>query len=208
TAAVLIVTVTYNDMCIHQGVHGVFPYESIFDAASEYSTEKLRTDYRKVFPAKSLQKYLSMINKGDYTTVICVNGDAGSCLDFSAKLLLRKIGFKTDLNKLDGQSYIGVVSGGKMVYEMISDEVIEEKLAICDNSVFITAISGGLRAEKQIGQVYVGDEPFMPNKNGLNFAIFDNELKKIAAAQTYDTTTYDYISTDTTAFYGEILLEE
>ena len=208
TAAVLIVTVTYNDMCIHQGVHGVFPYESIFDAASEYSTEKLRTDYRKVFPAKSLQKYLSMINKGDYTTVICVNGDAGSCLDFSAKLLLRKIGFKTDLNKLDGQSYIGVVSGGKMVYEMISDEVIEEKLAICDNSVFITAISGGLRAEKQIGQVYIGDDPFMPNKNGLNFAVFDNELKKIAAAQTYDTTTYDYISSDTTAFYGEILLEE
>ncbi|MGN0637148.1 MAG: EpsG family protein [Huintestinicola sp.] len=208
TGAVLLMTFSYNDMCINEGVHGVFPYESVFDAASEYSSEQLRTDYRKIFPAKSFQKYLSLINKGDYTTVICVNGDAGSSLDLSAKLLLRKLGFKTDLNKLDGQSYIGVVSGGKVVFEKTSDDVIEEKLAICDNSVFITAVSGGLRAEKQIGQVYVGDDGFTPNLNGLNFAVFDNELKMIAAAQTYDTTGYDYIGTDTTAFYGELLIEE
>lgn len=208
TGVVLLVTVTYNDMCIRMGVHGVFPYESVFDAASEYSKEQLRTDYRKVFPNKSLQKYLSMINKGDYTTVICVNGDAGSKLDLSAKFLLRKLGFKTDFNKLDGRSYVGVVSGGKIIFETISDDVIEEKLAICDNSVFITAVSGGSRADKQIGQVYIDDDRYTPDLNGLNFAIFDNELKKIAASQTYDTSVYDYTCTNTTAFYGEILIEE
>lgn len=208
TGAVLIVTVTYNDMCIHEGVHGVFPYESVFDAASEYSAEQLRTDYRKIFPNKSLQQYLSLINKGDYTTVICVNGEAGDKLDLSAKLLLRKLGFKTDLNKLDGKSYIGVVSGGKIIFEMVSDDVIEEKLAICDNSVFIKAVSGGSHAEKQIGQVYIDDEAYTPDLNGLNFAVFDNELKKIAAAQTYDTSVYPYTCTNTMAFFGEVLIEE
>lgn len=208
TGAVLFVTVTYNDMCIHEGVHGVFPYESVFNAASEYSKERLRTDYRKIFPNKSLQKYLSMINNGDYTTVICANGDCGDKLDISAKILLKKIGIKTDLNKLDGQSYIGVFSGGKVIFEMSSDNVIEEKLAICDNSVFITAVSGGSRAEKQIGQVYIGDDRYTPDLNGLNFAVFDNELKKIVAAQTYDTTVYAYTCTNTTAFNGEILIEQ
>lgn len=208
TGAVLIITVTYNDMCIHEKVHGVFPYESVFDAASEYSKEQLQTDYRKIFPNKTLQQYLSLINKGDYTTVICVNGDAGDKLDFSAKLFLRKLGIKTDLNKLDGQSYIGVFSGGNVIFEMTSDNVIEEKLAICDNSVFITAVSGGSRAEKQIGQVFIGDDRYTPDMKGLNFAVFDNELKKIVAAQTFDTSVYDYTCTDTTAFYGEILTEE
>ncbi|MCI7500207.1 MAG: EpsG family protein [Oscillospiraceae bacterium] len=130
TAAVLIVTVTYNDFCIHEGVHGVFPYESIFDAATEFTSEQLKTDYRKIFPSKTLQQYLSLINKGNYTTVICVNGDSGNKLDFSAKLLLKKIGVKTDLNKLDGKSYLGVFSSGKAIYEATSENVIEEKLAI------------------------------------------------------------------------------
>ncbi len=208
TAAVLIVTVTYNDFCIHEGVHGVFPYESVFDAATEYTAEQLKTDYRKIFPGKTLQQYLSLINKGNYTTVICVNGDSGDKLDLSAKLLLKKMGVKTDLNKLDGRSYLGVFSGGKAIYEMTSENVIEEKLAICDNSVFITAVSGGLTADMQAGQVIVDDINYTPNMNGLNFAVFDNDLQKIAASQTFDTTTYNYTCTDTTAFYGEILIEE
>ena len=208
TVAVLIVTVTYNDLCIREGVHGVFPYESIFDAASEYSKEQLRKDYRKLFPNKTLQQYLSLIKKGDYTTVICVNGDAGDKLDFSAKMLLRQLGFKTDLNDLDGKSYVGIVSGGKAIYEITSDSVIEEKFAICDNSVYITAVSGGSRAETQTGQIFIGTDRYTPDLNGLNFAVFDNELKKIAASQTYDTSLFNYPCTNTTAFYGEILIEE
>lgn len=208
TAAVLIVTITYNDFCIHEGVHGVFPYESIFDAATEYTSEQLKTDYRKIFPNRTLQQYLSLINKGNYTTVICVNGDSGDKLDFSAKLLLKKIGVKTDLNKLDGKSYLGVFSSGKAIYEATSENVIEEKLAICDNSVFITAVSGGLTADMQSGQVIIDNINYTPNMNGLNFAVFDNDLQKIVASQTYDTTTYNYTCTDTTAFYGELLIEE
>ena len=208
TAAVLIVTVTYNDFCIKNGVHGVFPYETVFDAATEYSAEQLKTDYRKIFPQKNLQQYLSLINKGNYTTVICVNGNAGNKLDFSAKLLLKKMGVKTDLNGLEGKSYLGVFSGGKAIYEMVSENVIEEKLALCANSVFITAISGGLTAETQTGKVIIDDYNYTPDMNGLNFAVFDNDLKKIAASQTFDTSVYDYTLTDTTAFYGEILIEE
>ena len=56
--------------------------------------------------------------------------------------------------------------------------------------------------------VYIDDDKFTPDLNGLNFAVFDNELKKIVAAQTYDTSVYQYTCTNTTAFYGEILIEE
>lgn len=208
TGVVLIVTVTYNDYCIREGAHGVFPYESVFNAATEYSVEQLHTDYRKIFPNKSLQKYLSMINNGDFTTVVCVKGDGGDKLDISAKILLRKLGFKTDFNKLDGQSYVGVVSGGKIIFESISDDIIIEKLAICDNSVQITAISGGMRAQRRIAQVIIDDFNYVPNRYGLNFAVFDNKAKKIAAAQAYNTSVYDYTCTDTTAFYGEILIDQ
>lgn len=208
TGMVLVVTVTYNDFCISQRVHGVFPYSSIFNASTEYTDEELKNEYRIVFTSKSLQQYLSLINRGNYTTVICANGNAGDKLDFSSKLLLKKIGVKTDLNKLDGKSFLGVYSGGKLLYEIISDEIIEEKLAICDNSVFITALSGGSSAPSQLGQVYIDGKQYTPDVQGLNFAVFDNDLKKIAASQSYDISDYDYTCTNTTAFFGEIALED
>ncbi|MCI7768493.1 MAG: EpsG family protein [Oscillospiraceae bacterium] len=208
TAAVLTVTVTYNDFCISQGVHGVFPYKSIFNAASEFSDEEIQNEYRRVFPSRKLQEYFTMVRRGDFTTVIAVNGDPGSKLDLSSRMILRQLGFKTNLNKLEGKSYVGVVSGGKAIYEFISEDVIEEKLAICDNSVFITVVSGGSLAERQAGQVFVDNMNYTPNLKGLNVAIFDNSKKKIAASQTFDISTYDYTCTNTTAFYGEILIEE
>lgn len=208
TASVLCVTVTYNDFCMRQGVHGVFPYKSVFNAAPQYTDEELEKEYRLVFANRTLQEFFTLVKRWDYTTVIVVNGDAGSTLDIPARIVLKQLGFKTDLNKLEGKSYIGVVSGGKSIYERTSDSVIEEKLAICDNSVFITAVSGGTLAEKQVGMVIIDEENYTPDLNGLNVAIFDNKLKKIAAAKSFDTTTYEYTATNTTAFLGEILSEE
>ena len=207
SAVVVLASFTYNDYCVRDGVHGVFPYRSVFDA-SAYSAADVKENYRQRFPNKSLQEYLSMINNGNYTTVICVNGDAGDKLDLSARIQLKKLGMKTDLNVLEGKSYLGVFDNGKALYEIVSEDIIEEKLAICDNSVFITAASGGMTADMQVGTVYVDGMNYTPNMNGLNIAVFDNDLKKIAAAQTYDTSDYSYTCTNTTAFYGEVLIEE
>lgn len=205
-AAVMLASFTYNDYCVTEGVHGVFPYRSVFNA-SVYTEKDVKKNYRMRFQSKTFQEYLSMINNGNYTTVICVNGNAGDKLDLSARIQLNKLGVKTDLNSLEGKSYLGVFDNGKAICELISEDIIEEKLAICDNSVFVTASSGGLTADAQVGTVFIDGLNYTPNMNGLNIAVFDNDLKKIAAAQTYDTSDYSYTCTNTTAFYGEILIE-
>ena len=74
--------------------------------------------------------------------------------------------------------------------------------------MFITALSGGSSAPSQLGQVYIDGKQYTPDVQGLNFAVFDNDLKKIAASQSYDISDYDYTCTNTTAFFGEIALED
>ena len=153
-------------------------------------------------------QFLGLANKGNYTIVASVNGDTGDMLEFQYRHLLKKLGFETDFRTLDGKSYIGVVSGGKAVFEKTGDEQLTENLSLYGGKISVTITSGGAVTGQPVARIIADGKEYAPNGSGINFAVFDNKLQKIVAAQSYDTSVYTYTYKGTDAFYGEILIEE
>lgn len=204
----IVSTLAYNQFCVGEGVHGVFPYRSIFVPVSGLTDKMLETDYRALYNNADFMQFLGLANKGNYTIVASVNGDTGDMLEFQYRHLLKKLGFETDFRTLDGKSYIGVVSGGKAVFEKTGDEQLTENLSLYGGKISVTITSGGAVTGQPVARIIADGKEYAPNGSGINFAVFDNKLQKIVAAQSYDTSVYTYTYKGTDAFYGEILIEE
>ncbi|MCM1523509.1 MAG: EpsG family protein [Ruminococcus sp.] len=207
TALVIISTFIYNNFCINQRVHGVFPYTSVTKPAGEISETDYRDNYRALFVNSDLMQFLGIVEGGDYTVVLTVNGYAGDKLEYPVKMLLKKIGFETDITSLDGKSLIAVARRGEPVFERTDSELITESVGLYNGKISVQIASGGSAAQQQAASVFVNGKEYATNTNGLNFAVFDNKLEKIVAAQSYDTSTYSYAYTNSDSFYGEILLD-
>lgn len=207
-ALVIVSTLAYNQFCVGEGVHGVFPYRSIFVPVSGLTDKMLETDYRALYNNADFMQFLGLANKGNYTIVASVNGDTGDMLEFQYRHLLKKLGFETDFRTLDRKSYIGVVSGGKAVFEKTGDEQLTENLSLYGGKISVTITSGGAVTGQPVARIIADGKEYAPNGSGINFAVFDNKLQKIVAAQSYDTSVYTYTYKGTDAFYGEILIEE
>ena len=139
---------------------------------------------------------------------LAVNGETGTRLEYQYRRFLKRLGFDTDFRKLDGKSYIGVASGGKAIFEKTGDSVLNENISLYGGMTTVSITSAGALTGEPVARIIVDGKEYASNGNGLNFALFDNKLKKIVAAQSYDTSDYDYEYTGTSAFYGEILIEE
>lgn len=207
-ALVIISTYIYNYFCIGQRVHGVFPYFSVVKPAGEVSKTDYRDNYRALFVNADFMQFLGLADGGDYTVILCVKGDAGNKMELPPARLLKSIGFETDITYLDGRSFIAVANNGKSVFEIADDELITENVGLYGGKLTVQLASGGSAAQQQVASIYVNGKEYATNTNGLNFAVFDNIQQKIVAAQSYDTTTYDYEYANSDAFYGEILLED
>lgn len=201
TCAVVVSTFIYNDFCAGQRVHGVFPYRSLIKPQSSITSEDLAERPREIYVNAYMLEFLYYVTKRDYTVVLCVKGDVGSELELPYRMYLKKLGFDTDFTSLDGKSYIGVVSGGKKVFERTGEELLTENMTLYDQKYSLTAVSGGTDYGDTASLTVNGRE-FLPNGNGLNFAVFDNELKRIVTAQCYDTSTYNYKYIHSDGFNG------
>lgn len=93
-ALVIVSTLAYNQFCVGEGVHGVFPYRSIFVPVSGLTDKMLETDYRALYNNADFMQFLGLANKGNYTIVASVNGDTGDMLEFQYRHLLKSWALK------------------------------------------------------------------------------------------------------------------
>lgn len=201
TCLVIVSTYIYNDFCAGQRVHGVFPYQSVFDPAGGVTDKDLVTRPREMYVNSSFLSFLNLAGRRDCTIVLCVKGSVNGKLELPYRMYLKHLGFETDLTALDGSSYIGVVNGGKAIFERTGNETLMETMSFYDGKYNITAVSGGSEYG-DIASLTIFGKEFMPNENGLNFAVFDNELKRIVTAQSYDISGYDCFYGHSYAFNG------
>ncbi len=205
---ILISTFLYNRFCIGEGVHGVFPYKSIISPVYGLTDEMLETSYRELYTNADFMQFLGMADRGNYTVILTVNGETGTKLEYQYRRFLKRLGFRTDFRTLDGKSYIGVASGGKAIFEKTDSNAVTENISLYGGQTKISITSAGSVTDQPAARIIVDGKEYASNGNGLNFALFDNKLKKIVAAQSYDTSDYHYELKGTSAFYGEILIEE
>ncbi|MGN0642749.1 MAG: EpsG family protein [Huintestinicola sp.] len=192
TALVTVSAFVYNDFCVSQNVHGAFPYKT-FIAAFDRGVEKtydMSEDYVVGFSGLNMLRFLNLCYNGNYTVLVTVNGNASGGMEWFHTNMLKKLGFKTDIAELNGKSYIGLASRGKAIYEDSSDEQISQTFAIYDDTIYISAVSGGTNGGN-ISSMVVNGMDFSANSNGLNFVVFDNDLKRLVTAQSYDTSVRD-----------------
>ncbi len=195
TAVTLIVTFWYNTFCIGQGVHGVFPYKSIFYPMWIGSGEvnaKLEKNPHAIYVNLNLTEFSYLMKTRDYTIVAIVNGVNGDNLEVTEKKNFRKAGMNEFLHCTNGESFIGVYSGGKAVFEKVSEnEQLSETISLYDSKYTVTAKSGGTNAGAYASLTVNGREfVSYPEKQGVFFAVFDNKTRKLKTAQGYVTADY------------------
>ena len=201
-------TLLYNQLCVLDGVHGVFPYRSVISPVYGLNDKMLENNYRELYTNADFMQFLGMADRGNYTVVLAVNGETGTRLEYQYRRFLKKLGFDTDFRSLDGKSYIGVASGGKAIFEKTGDEVLNENISLYGGQTTVSITSAGALTGEPVARIIVDGKEYASNGKGLNFALFDNKLKKIVAAQSYDTSDINYKYMGSDAFYGEILIEE
>ncbi|MGN0665904.1 MAG: EpsG family protein [Huintestinicola sp.] len=188
-AGLIISTFSYNEYCMDHRVHGVFPYRSFLpafnhDIAKKYDMTK---DYAVAFSNLELNHFLNTVENGNYTVLITVKGNASGGMEFFHKSMLKKLGLQTDVDSLNGKSMIALLSGGKSVYEDVSDGEISQTFSLYNDSVYISCTSG------ENTSINVNRLEYAPNTNGLNIAVFDNDLRKLVTCQAYDTSDRELI---------------
>lgn len=197
----LVSTFVYNDFCSGQNVHGVFPYRSIINPYGKNDIQKLNTTPRNFYTNADALNFSYYTRQLDYTVIACASGNAGNKIDAPVKWGLEALGFETDFNTLNGQSYIGVVSNGKSVFEKSSDALLTESLSLYDGKYYIEAVSAGENAGSYSSLTLFGHQ-FLPEGEGICFAVFDNSKKKIIAASGYNFSEYQYTYLHSSAFNG------
>ncbi len=193
-------TFIYNSFCAGEGVHGVFPYKSLLNPYTYADKSLLKDDPRMVYTNMSFMGFLYSMTMRDYTIIVCASGNAGDKMEIQHKLYLKSLGFDTDINGLNGKSYVGVARGGKAVFETVSDNAVTEPFAVL-GKYNITAVSCGENAGNTASIIINGDE-YLGEGSGIHFLLIDNETGKIATAQGYDLSTYNYSYIHTNAFNG------
>lgn len=185
-AAMMCITVgstfLYNVYCSKEGVHGVFPYTSVIYPDGGADTMALETNPRSVYVNSTLTKMLSLANRRSSTVVICSAGNTGGYIGLVDRIMLRSLGFDTDLDSLGDKRFMGISVNGRAKLEEVSNEDISTALSFFSGKYNIS-----LSSTSEGASINVNGREFAPDGAGLMFAVFDNELQIITTSQGYDT---------------------
>ncbi len=168
-----------------------------------------------------LEEYLRIISKDRYTVFLAVKNDAVSGLSDRDRELLADAGF-TRLADLDeNYSYVGIIDRGKVIVDAAADSdtdfiIVQGRIGLSGDFVFdgiynrsavgdsysplkgkelISVISAGANAGNY-ASVSIDNDEYSENTDGLNFVIYDNEIRQFVDRAGFDTHTPEKARTD------------
>lgn len=189
----------YNNFCVGQGVHGVFPYKSLIQGLTNATDSSIdpTADYKLVFLNNKYYEFLCNVynNRERYTVIAAVKGYASGNTETIYDNALQMLGAQTRMNDLDGKSCIMAFTNGESFLNITSDELISEEISLYNGKYIVNAVSGGVNCGSTSSLIVNGTE-YSTNVEGINFLVFDNYLEKLVDSHGYDLTdrnmTYAY----------------
>lgn len=182
--AVMGSTLWYNSFCEVQGVHGVFPYCSIFQPAFVMNEDAFTDFPRSVYVNRGMLESLYLFNKEDYSVIALSYGASEGKLEFPVTNMLRRMGFDEDFNNLEGKAYIGVVSNGQKIMERTDSESFDETMSLYGGKYIVNVRS---TVENEGASVTVNGYEFITEPGtGVYFAAFDNQTQRLITVQGYN----------------------
>ena len=170
---------------------------------------------------EDLEEYLRIIGKDRYTVFLAVKNDAVSGLSDRDRELLSDAGF-TRLADLDeNYSYVGIIDRGKVIADAAADSdtdfiIVQGRIGHTGDFVFdgiynrsavgasysplkgkdlISVISAGTNAGNY-ASVSIDNEEYSENSDGLNFVVYDNEVRQFVDRAGFNTHTPEKVRTD------------
>ncbi|MBQ5316557.1 MAG: EpsG family protein [Oscillospiraceae bacterium] len=194
TGAVYLSSLGYNQYCMYSGVHGVFPYKSVFSPAV-VDMQRLEDTPRECFVNDSLISFLYTLSLGDYSVFAVNSGSTIGNIELIEQSYFNRLGLTPDLNDKSLRSYIGAASGGSKAFERMDDGRIEETVSLYDGKYTVQLVSD---AGEGYASAVVNGREFITQGKGIFFIVFDNKTRTMATAQGYDLMRYTprYIHSD------------
>lgn len=142
---------------------------------SQYLKQNLAED--------GLLNYLSVYWKEDYIIYLSVMDEAAGIMDISVRTSLVEYGLN-ELSELGyGDSYLGVVNGGQVVYEQ-KDHGNEP---ITTRYISHILKSGGCESGDIHSSIVIDGVEYSPNTKGINIVVYDTLTKTVVDTAVFDT---------------------
>lgn len=154
-----------------------------YDAYDNILKYQLETDF---------DEYLSMLNenKKDLAIFICANNEMTAGLQDKDIQLLNTLGCKITFDiSYNGQSYIAVTDGGKLVYEKADKAILSYKYNL-ENGSKVKLTSAGKLAGS-FATIDVDGKSYGINSMGLNIVIYDKESNTVLDSVAFNTNSAD-----------------
>ncbi len=144
--------------------------------------------------SSNLSDKTDLINYLDYlkkqTTgniiVVCVKDTPGLALDTPVSERLQALGLKTNLEGKHSHSYIGVINGGKVIFEKLGqdDEPTECQLKIGVHDLY--AVSRNYKNGNE-AVIKINGKDYSVNERGLNIVVYNKATKTLVDSVAFDT---------------------
>ncbi|MDR1600392.1 MAG: hypothetical protein LBS11_11075 [Oscillospiraceae bacterium] len=141
---------------------------------------------------KDMSEYLVALSYGDnrdnYTVFFTVRDEASSKIGDALKATLVDCGFMTDFADKYRHSFIGVMEGGKVIYERLADDR-QEKLAYEGTTRDGTAYaieSAGMEAGDISSVILNSGSNMSKNLRGFNVVVYDNVTHRVIDSVNWD----------------------
>lgn len=117
--------------------------------------------------------YLEKLQESQHelAIIMAVNNNCQNCFSDLEQQEFNELGFKTNVKDLSEKSYLAIIDGGELCYEVYSN--VEEEYYYVDNkgNSFNVISSGHLSSP--LASIKVNDEEIALNWVGLNIVVFD-----------------------------------
>lgn len=165
------------------------PNEKV-DAQWDYQSEIWagEVDYLDLELEHDMFGFLDRVQKGDYTLFTTVAGGTGSYWSDEAQRRLEAVtGTKLDLRDADNAAYIGVSSHGEIIEELHDARSCTTESRLADGLQY--KVNSKVGAGKRNGMVDIWGTDYAPEGPGIHFVVYDNALRCVVDAVSFDTTT-------------------
>lgn len=158
----------------------------------------------ELFVCETIEDYLDLLDNEEYTTFITVKGDAAEKLSSTARSKAKELGLENLANIDEGQSYVGVIDGGKVCVDRVeantetgasvsgtyrNGEVVVDKGTVktsAERADSFVLKSAGEHAGN-VSSMMIDTVERSENGGGINFAVYNRLHGELLDTSSFDT---------------------
>lgn len=174
--------------------YGIAPREDTsYDASRQLYQHKLENLH--LATVTDIYQYLPLLNQDRYSVFIFAPTAFSACIDETLMNTLFSLGFTTELREVrDGTHYCAVKDSSGIV-EQLTEEDLQFSGSIRNGLASYSFVVDTANMTSKTYKMTIGGTDCSGIRTGLNFVVYDNELKSVIDRVNFDTTSEELTAT-------------